>query len=134
MVLWQILKMNNALYSIRHWLVCLWIVAFIAFHLPWTSHKTAVFTLNAFDMAEQVRFHPAIVAESPTYRSSIFLWMAVPLTAGGVAFTAALYRNQWARYLLWTLALLFALRMNPPKDGLQRIFEDDYAQAFAVLT
>jgi hypothetical protein len=26
------------------------------------------------------------------------------------------------------------LRMNPPKDGLQKLFEDDYAQAFTALT
>ena len=47
----------------------LWITAFAAFHMAWTAHESAAFTLNAFDLAEQVSIHPAIRAESPPLRS-----------------------------------------------------------------
>ena len=74
----------SSLYRYRHWLVIFWLLAFVAYHMAWTSHNTAAFTLNAFDLAEQIRVHPAIAAENPALRTVRFLRLPIPIIAAGL--------------------------------------------------
>ncbi len=124
-------------YKHRHALYLLWLVALVAYHMPWTAHPIAAFTLNGFDLAEQVRYHPAVMAEMPPLRSSMFIWLAMPVLATGLALTAQLYRSPQVRLWLTGLAGLVALRVNPPESALRRprlLVEDDYAFALMTLT
>lgn len=124
------------LYGRRYGLVGLWMLVLIAFHMPWTTHPTAAFRLNAFDLAEQIRYHPAIIAESPTLRSSALLWAGLAMIAGGLAMTSRLFRDWRAHWGWWGLACLIALRMIPNQDAIRNprlMLEDDYSRIFALL-
>jgi hypothetical protein len=125
------------MYKYRYWLLALWLLAFWMAHLPWTSHPAAAFTLNSFDLAEQIRVHPALLAESPPLLTSALLWAIFPLLALGVALTALAYRDWRGRVILWGLAGLLALRVIPPQNLLRdpgRLLEDDYGRVLFVLT
>lgn len=128
---------DNALYPYRHWLVIGWLAAFVAFHSAWTSHKAAAFTLNAFDLAEQVGIHPAIRAETPPLRTAGLLWFALPLMAGGIGGAALLYQDAPTRWALRGLAAAVALRVIPPEHALRAprtLIEEDYSRQLLLLT
>lgn len=121
----------------RYWVLGLWLLALWAAHWPWTTHPTAAFTLNSFDLAEQIRIHPAILAQTPPLRTSALLWAIFPLTALAIALTAYLYQSWWARWGLWGLAGLVALRVIPPQQLLRnpsQMLSDDYGQTLFFLT
>lgn len=121
----------------RVWLIILWLGVILIFHLAWTQHPSAAFTLSAFDLAEQIRIHPAIEAESPALRTSALLWLIIPLSAIGLALTAALYQDWRARWLIWSIAGLVALRVIPP-DGVFRdpasLNDNAYHRVLSLLT
>jgi hypothetical protein len=112
-------------------------VAFAAFHMAWTAHDTAAFTLNAFDLAEQVSVHPAIRAESPPLRSSLLLWSAIPIIAVGIAITAAKFEQRALRWSRYGLAGLASLRVIPPEGALRtprQLLDSPHDRAQAILT
>jgi hypothetical protein len=115
----------------------LWMTAFVAFHMAWTAHDTAAFTLNAFDLAEQVSIHPGIRAESPPLRTSLFLWSAIPLIAAGIALSAARFENRYLRWGLYALAGLVSLRVIPPEVALRsprQLMDSPHDRTLAILT
>jgi hypothetical protein len=115
--------------------VGLWLLAFIAYHMAWTAHKGAPFILNGFDLAVQIRIHPAMVAENPTMRTSIFLWLVIPLVVLGVSVGSCLYEGWQIRWLLRLVACGVALRVNPPQEVvLSGLGPNDYAMILTVLT
>ena len=127
----------NKLDPYRHWLMALWLLAFFAYHMAWTAHAAAAFTLNGFDLAEQVGLHPAIQAESPAYRTAGLLRLPIPLIAAGIALTALLYPDARFKWLWRVIAALIALRVIPPETALRQpgtLTENDYAMQLTLLT
>lgn len=121
----------------RHTLLILWILVFAAFHMAWTAHESAAFTLNAFDLAEQVGIHPAIQNESPPLRTSGELRFAIPLIAFGIALTSLLYTDLRLRWILRAVAVFVALRVVPPESAWRNpdlLLDDIYARQFFQLT
>ena len=115
----------------------LWMTAFAAFHMAWTAHNTAAFTLNAFDLAEQVSIHPGIRAESPSLRTSLFLWSAMPIIAAGIALSAARFEEPYIRWGLYGLAALVSLRVMPPESALRspgQLMDSGHDRTLAILT
>lgn len=88
----------------------------VAYHLPWHVHDVAAFTLNAFDLAEWVSLHPTTRAESPALLSSILLRLPLVLLAGSIALGANFLRDERLRWVIRGVALLVALRLNPPVE------------------
>lgn len=126
------------LYRQRHLLLLLWLLALGCFQaLSWTSHSSAAFDLNGFDLAEQIRYHPAIQAESPTLRSSLLLWLALPFCAAGLVSVGSLYEDRKMRWLILLLGFLLIARLLPPENALRsprQIPEDDYARTLMIIT
>jgi hypothetical protein len=123
------------LYKSRHGLVGLWLVAFVAYHMAWTAHKSMAFVLNGFDLAAQIRIHPAMVAESPSMRTSIFLWLAVLTIAFGVCLGSCLYEGWRSRWWLRLMAIGITLRVNPPQGAVRSgLLQNDYAMTLTALT
>lgn len=123
--------------SKQNWLVGIWLLAIVAFHLPWTNHPSAAFTLNGFDLAEQVSIHPGIRAETPPLRTAALLWVALPLLALGLATAAMRYEQAIVRWVLWGVAAGVALRVIPPESALRApktLFSEDYARTLFLLT
>jgi hypothetical protein len=92
------------------------LLALVAYHMPWHVHPAAVFSNNAFDLAEAVSLHPTVRAESPTLLTTLLL--RIPLI--GLALIATLTANQldderW-RWIWRGIAVLIVLRLNPPID------------------
>jgi|GEM_PF-6162974 len=114
------------------WLFTLWF-----YHLAWTSHSVSAFILNGFDLAEQIALHPAIRAESPALLSSFFLWLVVPIVAGGLAFGGSLYENDYAKWFWRFVALAVALRVIPPQEALRvptSLLDEPYTRTLTILT
>lgn len=131
------MPLKTTLYSYRHWLIGLWLLAFAAYHLAWTAHAAAAFTLNGFDLAEQVGIHPAIQAENPAYRTAGLLRLPVPVIAFGLALTALLYRDDRLQWGWRALAVLIALRVIPPETALRdpgSLLDNPYATQLTFLT
>lgn len=115
----------------------LWLAALFAYHLAWTTHPAAAFTLNAFDLAEQIRYHPAILAQTPPLRTAMLLWAGIPLLAMGLASAARDCQNQWVRWGGYGIALVVALRVMPPQQALRSpttLLSDDYTFALTLLS
>ena len=121
----------------RYTNLILWLAALAAFHMAWTAHDAAAFNLNGFDLAEQVTVHPAIRAESPTLRTSMLLWSAIPIIAAGIALNAVTFENRILRWLLYGLAGLVSLRVIPPEVALRSprlMLDSPHDRALAILT
>lgn len=103
----------------RNWMVALWLLALVFYHMAWSAHKDAFATQNAFDLAEQVSIHPGIRAESPALRTAGFLRLPIPLIAFGVALSALLYTDERLRWILRGVAFLIVLRVIPPETALR---------------
>lgn len=101
----------------RAWLILLLLLAMVgAYHMPWMLHKTAVFTYNAFDLAEGASLHPTIRAESPSLLTP--LWLRLPLVLIGMMIAVAstqLHDERW-RWIWRGVAVLVVMRLNPPID------------------
>jgi len=122
----------------RSWLfLVLWLGAYVCLHLPWISHPSAAFTQNAFDLAEQIRFHPAIRAERPALRTSFFLWSALSLCALGLGLSGGAVQSFWGRWLVLGLAWALSLRLLPPQEFLRdpaRLLSEAHPRGLLLLT
>lgn len=85
-----------------------------AYHLPWTVHPTAAFTVNAFDLAEFSTLHPIVQNESPALLTSQLLRMPIIFIGVMMALTATQLQAEKARWIWRAIALLVVLRLNPP--------------------
>lgn len=88
----------------------------VAVHLPWHVHPVAALTNNAFDLAEFASLHPATRAENPALLTSLLLRLPLALLAASIALAANRFNTAQARWLWRGMALLVALRLNPPID------------------
>jgi hypothetical protein len=121
--------------SRRAWLILACLVLTTAcYYLPWFTHPTAGFTMNAFDLAEWASLHPAVRSSSPPMLTSFLL--RVPLLALVVAF--ALAANKLAdprlRWLMRAIAVLPLLRFVPPADFFTSATGDPNYRQMALLT
>ncbi|NJL92661.1 MAG: hypothetical protein HC915_02490 [Anaerolineae bacterium] len=127
----------HPLHPLRHVFVALWGLAFLAFHLPWTTHPTAAFTQNGFDLAEQIGIHPVIQTESPPLLSAGYLRSVSVVVAFGLALVALLYHDLRLRWVLRGLAVLVALRNIPPQSAFRNpgsIPDEAYLSQLTLLT
>ncbi|PJF44272.1 MAG: hypothetical protein CUN55_04900 [Phototrophicales bacterium] len=101
----------------RSWLILSLLLAMVfAYHNPWMLHKTAVFTWNAFDLAEGASLHPDIRAESPTLLTPLYLRLPLVMIGVMIAIIAAQLRDERWRWIWRGIAILVVLRLNPPID------------------
>lgn len=106
----------------------------ICYHLPWVTHETAGFTMHGFDLAEWTSLHPAVRSSSPELLTSLLL--RVPLLS--VVFALALIANaaddERLRWAIRLCALLFAIRLIPPKEFFTSSSDDPNYRQMALLT
>lgn len=88
----------------------------VAVHMPWHVHDVAAFSNNAFDLAEFVSLHPTAQAENPALLSSILLRLPLVLLPIILTLIANRLRDERSRWIWRGVALLVALRLNPPVD------------------
>ncbi len=105
----------------------------VAYHGPWFTHITAGFTMHAYDLAEWASLHPAVRADTPWLRTSLFLrlgWWAVVV---GVALAANGWPDARVQWSLRALALGLALRFVPPKEFFSGASNDPNYRQMAAL-
>lgn len=81
--------------------------------------------------------HPAIRAESPPLRTSLFLWSAIPIIAAGIALSARRFEERYIRWGLCGLAALVSLRVIPPESALRspgQLMDSPHDRTLAILT
>jgi hypothetical protein len=101
----------------RTWsIILIALLAVVCYHLPWYTHSTAGFTMNAFDLAEFASLHPAVRSDAPLMFTSLLLRLPLTLIAFALALSANLLDDPRLRWILRGVALLVALRMFPPTD------------------
>jgi hypothetical protein len=110
------------------------VIGTICYYAPWFTHKTAGFTMNAFDLAEWASLHPAVRSSTPPMLTSFLL--RVPQLA--LVFVFALAAN-WltdprARWLVRGIAVLPLLRFIPPADFFRSATDDPNYRQMALLT
>lgn len=99
----------------RHWLTLIALVAaFGAYHMPWITHEAAVFTNNAFDLAEFMSLHPSVQYESPALYTPLLLRMPIIIIALLITLSAGQLSSEKAQWLWRGFGLLVVLRLNPP--------------------
>lgn len=97
-----------------HLILALVLIAIVAYHMPWHSHKVAAFSNNAFDLAEMMSLHPQVHAESPRLYTSLLLRIPLIFLAMLVVLIAGQLRLWYWRWGWYGVALLIVLRLNPP--------------------
>ncbi len=118
-----------------NWLLRLpWLLAaLIAYYLPWINHQAAVFSLNAYDLAEFTSIDPAVRGASIPYLVPFLLRAALgglALLSGIQALKAESGRARWA---CSALALALAITLLPPLDFFRGAWDDpNYRQQFAL--
>lgn len=95
-------------------LLCGLLLLLVAYHLPWHTHRAAAFSNNLFDLAEFVSLHPQIQAESPTLYTSLLLRLPIIFIGLMFGLTAAQISPPLAQWLVYGVAALVILRLNPP--------------------
>ena len=106
----------------------------VAYHGPWYRHVTAGFTMHAYDLAEWASLHPAVRADAPLMRTSLFLRLGWWTVVAGVALVANAWPDARARWTLRAGALMLALRFCPPKDFFAGAADDpNYRQMLALF-
>jgi hypothetical protein len=109
-------------------------VAVICYYLPWLTHDSAGFTMNAFDLAEWTSLHPAVRSETPTLWTSFLLRLPQVMLAAALALSANGLADLRGRWVVRGLALLLALRFVPPTDFFQGESGDPNYRQLAWLT
>ncbi len=105
----------------------------VAYHGPWYTHMTAGFTMHAYDLAEWASLHPAVRADAPWLRTSLFLRLGWWAVVAGVALAANAFPDPRARWTLRALALGLALRFVPPKEFFSGASDDANYRQMAAL-
>jgi len=119
----------------RAWLIVIGLaLGVVCYYLPWVTHSTAVFTMNAFDLAEWTSLHPAVRSSSPPMLTSFLLRLPQVMLAAAFALSANLLVDLRARWIQRGLALLLALRLVPPTDFFTGASADPNYRQMALLT
>ncbi len=119
----------------RGWviLVCV-LLALICYYRPWYTHKTAGFTMHAFDLAEFASLHPAVRSSSPPMLASFLLRVPQVALAAAFVLLANGWRDPRLRWVLRGVALTLALRFLPPSDFFSSASGDPNYRQMALLT
>lgn len=110
------------------------ILALAGYYLPWYTHKTAGFTMNAFDLAEWSSLHPSVRSESPELVTTLLLRLPHLMIVAALALAANGLRDPRLRWIVRGAALALALRMAPPTDFFRTASDDPNYQQMALLT
>jgi len=110
-----------------------YIVALVAYYLPWIYHPAAGLTFNAYDLAEWVSLHPAVRGASVPLVAPFLLRVVL----GGLALLFCLRAlrsdRTWVRLAYAGLAVLLAITLLPPFDFFRGAWDDpNYRQQFAL--
>lgn len=105
----------------------------VAYHGPWTAHFTAGFTMHAYDLAEWASLHPAVRADAPWLRTSLFLRLGWWAIVAGVALAANAWPDARGRWVLRAAALGLALRFVPPQEFFGGASDDPNYRQMAAL-
>jgi len=105
----------------------------VAYHGPWYTHTTAGFTMHAYDLAEWASLHPAVRADAPWLRTSLFLRLGWWAVVASVALAANAWPDARVRWTLRALALGLALRFVPPKAFFSGARDDANYRQMAAL-
>lgn len=122
------------------WLAAVWVgagflLALVCFHLPWYSHASAAFTMNAFDLAEWASIHPAVRSSSPPMLTSFLLRLPLVMLAAALALAINLLPDARWRWLGRAVAALLLVRLIPPSDFFGDARDDpNYRQMLLLFT
>ena len=104
--------------------ILIWIMVTLAcYYLPWFAHKSAGFTMNAYDLAEWSSLHPATRSSNPPMLTSFLLRLPHILLPFAAALATNGLRDARTRWAIRAVALLLVLRMIPPVE----FFRDETA-------
>lgn len=109
-------------------------LALIGYYAPWYTHKTAGFTMNAFDLAEWSSLHPAVRSKSPELLTTLLLRLPHLMITAALALAANGLRETRLRWIMRGVALILALRMVPPTDFFRAASDDPNYRQMALLT
>ncbi|MCC7448347.1 MAG: hypothetical protein IT324_13080 [Anaerolineae bacterium] len=110
-----------------------YVVALVAYYLPWVYHPAAGLTFNAYDLAEWVSLHPAVRGASVPLVAPFLLRVVL----GGLALLFCLRAlrsaRTWVRLAYAGLAVLLAITLLPPFDFFRGAWDDpNYRQQFTL--
>lgn len=109
-------------------------LALVCYYLPWYTHATAAFTLQAYDLAEWASLHPAVRAESPALLTSFLLRLPQMTLVLAAALLANGSSDPRARWLVRGVAVMVALRFLPPREFFGNASADPNYRQMAVFT
>jgi hypothetical protein len=116
------------------WMIVALALGMVAYYLPWFTHKTAGFTMNAFDLAEWTSLHPAVRSESPAMLTSFLLRAPQVALVMALAIAASRLDDPRSRWIMRAMAMLLALRFVPPTDFLGSAQDDPNYRQMALMT
>lgn len=116
------------------WIIVCLVAGIVCYYLPWFTHSSAGFTMNAFDLAEWSSLHPAVRSSSPPMLTSFLLRLPHLTLAVGLALAANLLIDPRARWLVRLGAALLVLRLLPPAEFLTSARDDPNYRQMALLT
>jgi hypothetical protein len=108
--------------------------AVVCYYLPWFTHRTAGFTMNAFDLAEWTSLHPAVRSSSPPMLTCFLLRLPQLVLAAAIGLAANRLSDPRIRWMVRALALLLVLRWIPPIDFFRGESGDPNYRQMAGLT
>jgi hypothetical protein len=119
----------------RAWIMVIGLAIGLAgYYLPWYSHPTAGFTMNAFDLAEWTSLHPAVRGESPAMLTSFLLRFPFLALLAGMLLVSNDLPDRRGRWMLRVGVLLIALRFLPPSDFLSSAHDDPNYRQMALFS
>lgn len=119
----------------RAWgIVIVLAVGVVCYYLPWFTHKTAGFTMNAFDLAEWSSLHPAVRSEAPPLLTSFLLRAPQVALVAALAVASSRLDDVRYRWMVRLMAALLALRLVPPTDFFTGTTADPNYRQMAWMT
>jgi hypothetical protein len=106
----------------------------VCYYMPWFAHKTAGFTMNAYDLAEWSSLHPATHASNPPMLTSFLLRLPHILLLFAAGLAANGLRDARLRWITRSVALLLVLRFVPPVEFFRSQSTDANYRQMLLLT
>ncbi len=115
-------------------LTTLFVLALIAYTLPWVVGKGAAMTYGAYDFAEWTSLHPASHAQNPTLLTPLLLRLPLALLVVALVFGTSYRASTRHRLFLGGLVIVTAIALFPPLEFMTVARDDPNFRQQAMLS
>ena len=120
--------------SVPIWpLAVLFVLALVAYTLPWIAGSGVGLTFGGYDLAEWTSLHPAVHAQTPPFLTTLLLRLPAACAALALVFAGCQDMSRPRRWLLGAVTVLTAVALLPPFEILTVAREDPNYRQQALL-